>query len=109
MSIAPFQVLITGIAKSEEEIASVDEIYSMVRDAGIEVLCDDRKVSPGFKFADAELIGIPVRITVGKNYFNNNELEIKMRRTGVSENVTKENLLSRIREIIAEEMDIIDN
>lgn len=109
MSITPFQVLIVGIAKSEEETAAVDEIYSLVREAGIEVLCDDRKVSPGFKFADAELIGIPIRITVGKNYFNNNELEIKMRRTGESENVTKENLVPRIREIITKEMDIIGN
>lgn len=109
MTITPFQVCIVGIAKSDEETAAVDEIYSMMKDAGIEVLLDDRKVSPGFKFADAELIGIPVRITVGKNYFNNNELEIKMRRTGESENVTKGNLLARIMEIIKQETDIIEN
>ena len=108
MTITPFQVCIVGIAKSDEETAAVDEIYTMVKDAGIEVLLDDRKVSPGFKFADAELIGIPIRITVGKNYFNNNELEIKMRRTGESENVTKGNLLARIMEIIKQETDIIE-
>ncbi|MBN2039822.1 MAG: proline--tRNA ligase [Spirochaetes bacterium] len=79
LSVAPFHVHLVGIAKSDEEVKTVEEIYNKIQDSGLEVLYDDRKVSPGFKFADADLVGIPVRITVGKSYFTNNEIELKFR------------------------------
>jgi prolyl-tRNA synthetase len=77
--ITPFQVHLIGIAKSDQEIAAVEGIYEKMTDAGIEVLYDDRKASPGFKFADADLIGIPLRITAGKGFFSSGELELKER------------------------------
>ncbi|TAL37180.1 MAG: proline--tRNA ligase [Spirochaetes bacterium] len=81
ITVAPFQVHLVGIAKTEDEARAVDEIYDTLCHAGIEVLYDDRKASPGVKFADADLIGIPIRITAGKGFFQSGEVEIKLRRS----------------------------
>ena len=78
-SIAPFDLHLVGLAKGEEDIAVVDEIYESLLEAGWDVIYDDRKASPGFKFADADLIGIPLRVTVGKSFFNDGDLEVKVR------------------------------
>ena len=67
MSVAPYHVIITLVKpgdKTQEAVA--EEIYSRLSDAGVEVLLDDRDERPGVKFKDADLLGIPVRITVGK-------------------------------------------
>ncbi len=80
MSVAPFQVHCISLAKNEKEEGAADTIYSMLVDAGIEVLYDDRTASPGFKFGDADLIGIPIRITLGKAFFgDSSSIEVKLR------------------------------
>ena len=79
VSIAPFSVHLVGLGKSEEEIARVEEVYNMLMEKGFDVLYDDRKASPGFKFADADLLGMPVRVTAGKTFFQDGELEVKER------------------------------
>ncbi len=99
-SIAPFQVHLIGIAKTEEETAAVDKVYETLLDAGIEVLYDDRKASPGFKFADADLIGIPLRVTAGKGFFANGELEFKERKNKDILNIPSEKLLDTIKEYL---------
>ena len=99
LSVAPFHVHLVGIAKSDEEKAVVEEFYSLVRDSGVDVLYDDRKASPGFKFADADLIGIPVRITVGKTYYNNKEIEVKLRASEEIKAVTKEKLIGFLKDL----------
>ncbi|MBR1990107.1 MAG: proline--tRNA ligase, partial [Firmicutes bacterium] len=67
MSVAPYHVIVTLVKPEDEEQASVAEnIYKTLQSAGVEVLLDDRKERPGVKFKDADLLGIPVRITVGK-------------------------------------------
>jgi len=99
-SVAPFQIHLIGIAKSDEEIAAVDKIYETLLDSGIDVLYDDRKSSPGFKFADADLIGIPLRVTAGKGFFANGELEFKERKSKEIKNVSSEKLLDTIREYL---------
>ena len=67
MSVAPYHVIIT-LVKPDDEVQSAlaEEIYEKLEAVGVEVLLDDRKERPGVKFKDADLIGIPVRITVGK-------------------------------------------
>ena len=67
MSVAPYHVIVT-IVKAGDEVqeAVADEIASALEKAGVEVLVDDRKERPGVKFKDADLIGIPVAITVGR-------------------------------------------
>ena len=68
MSVAPYHVIITLVKPADEEQAkAAEEIYQKLLDAGVEVLLDDRKERPGVKFKDADLLGIPIRITVGKN------------------------------------------
>ncbi len=79
LSIAPFHIHLVGLTKTDEEMRAADEIYSDIVNSGLEVLFDDRKASPGFKFADADLIGIPVRVTIGKSYYTNKEIEVKLR------------------------------
>jgi prolyl-tRNA synthetase len=104
MTVAPFQVHLVGIAKSKEEIDAVQEIYSMIGDAGIEVLFDDRQASPGFKFADADLVGIPLRITVGKRFFDGGEIEVKHRHSGEIGKVDKDGLVALLQSLIGQEM-----
>ncbi len=105
ISVAPFHIHLIGIAKTEEEFKAVDDIYSLIVDSGLEVLYDDRKASPGFKFADADLVGIPVRITIGKSYFSDNLIEIKLRASKEIKRITKESLLSFLKEL----KDLINN
>ncbi len=103
MTVAPFQVHLVGIAKSEDEISAVEEIYEMLTNAGIEVLYDDRKASPGVKFADADLIGMPVRVTVGKSFFKDGEIEVKLRRESEIARVGKDAFIGHVRGLIEKE------
>ncbi len=77
--LAPFQVIIVPIDYSDKKIKeTADKIYKELTDSEIEVLLDDRDVRPGIKFKDADLIGIPVRITVSQRYLPE-QVEIKHR------------------------------
>ena len=78
--IAPFQVLILPISK--EQLPQAEEIYKGLIAAGVEVLLDDRDERAGVKFKDADLIGIPVRLTVGPKGLAKEEVEVKLRMTG---------------------------
>ncbi|HPJ34159.1 MAG TPA: proline--tRNA ligase [Spirochaetota bacterium] len=95
--ITPFHVHLVGISKTDEEIKSIDEIYDKLLNAGIDVLYDDRKASPGFKFADADLIGIPLRITAGKGFFANGELELKERGKKEIVNIPADKIIDEIK------------
>ncbi|WP_127585130.1 proline--tRNA ligase [Paenibacillus koleovorans] len=67
-AVAPFQVhLIQVSLKDEQQTALAESLYRQLREAGIDVLLDDRDERPGVKFKDADLIGIPIRVTVGKH------------------------------------------
>ncbi len=94
--VTPFHVHLVGISKTDEETKAVDDIYDKLMNAGIDVLYDDRKASPGFKFADADLIGIPLRITAGKNFFANGELEFKERSKKEINNIPSEKIIDEI-------------
>jgi prolyl-tRNA synthetase len=80
-SIAPFDVELVGLGKpGTEEHALAERVYGELREAGLDVLYDDRDLGPGAKFADAELLGCPLRITVGKRTLAAGELEVQVRR-----------------------------
>jgi prolyl-tRNA synthetase len=100
ISVAPFDVHLVGIAKQDDEIKKIEEIYETLRTSGIDVFYDDRNVSPGFKFADADLIGIPVRITIGKTYFQKGEAEIKLRKDGKVYTVPKVTLVDEMKALL---------
>jgi prolyl-tRNA synthetase len=80
-SVAPFEVHLVSLAKNREDETGqqAEAIYQTLLAAGIEVLYDDRKESPGVKFADADLIGIPWRVTVSSRSLQNGGVEVKRR------------------------------
>ncbi len=81
VSVAPYEVIITVVrADDEATIAAAESMYADLEEAGIEVLLDDRLERPGVKFADAELIGIPYRITVGPRGVEEGKVELVTRR-----------------------------
>ncbi|HRR84859.1 MAG TPA: proline--tRNA ligase [Phycisphaerae bacterium] len=80
MSIAPFEVLIVALDTREEGVMSAARrIHDRLAEEGMDVLLDDRDARPGFKFKDADLIGIPIRVTVGKKGLTEGVVEVKMR------------------------------
>ncbi len=78
-SVAPFQVHLMHIGKGDEVRQTADSLYETLQQAGFEVLYDDRKASPGVKFNDADLIGIPWRVTVGGRSLAQGGVEVKRR------------------------------
>ncbi|MCF8008447.1 MAG: proline--tRNA ligase, partial [Halanaerobiales bacterium] len=81
-SIAPFKVIILPLGNDKNVKEVSEEIYNNLLNKDIEVLLDDREERAGVKFNDADLIGIPLRITVGKRSLKNEVLEVKNRQTG---------------------------
>jgi prolyl-tRNA synthetase len=80
-ALAPFDVELVGLGKAGEEALDVAErLYGELRESGLDVLYDDRAASPGEKFADAELLGCPLRVTVGRKALEAGELEAQIRR-----------------------------
>jgi prolyl-tRNA synthetase len=80
MSITPFQIIVTPVNMNDEEIAKQSEaIYARLKERGLEVLFDDRDERAGVKFKDADLIGIPIRITVGAKRLKEGNVEVKFR------------------------------
>jgi len=89
--LAPYTVIITNLGINDETINSAAEkLYQDLQNAGIEVLIDDRDERPGFKFKDADLLGIPYRVTVGKSFLKNGTFEIKQRKNGTIQELTPE-------------------
>jgi len=80
ISIAPFEVLITPVNQDDPAVSEAAErIYTELKAAGIDVLIDDRDLRGGVKFKDADLIGIPIRVTVGKKSVVEGNVEVKLR------------------------------
>ena len=100
MAIAPYHAIVT-LVKPEDEVQKkvAEEIYSALSDAGVEVLLDDRDERPGVKFKDADLLGFPIRITVGK-MAPEGKVEYKLRRDADKQELT-------IAEAIAKAIDTV--
>jgi prolyl-tRNA synthetase len=80
-ALAPFDAELVGLGREGEEARDVaEQLYDELREAGLEVLYDDRAASPGEKFADAELVGCPLRLTVGRKSLEAGELDAQVRR-----------------------------
>jgi len=77
MSVAPYEVVLTVVKTDDENSMKIaDQIYADLDANGIDVLFDDRDERPGVKFADAELIGIPIRVTIGPRGLENGMVEL---------------------------------
>ena len=107
MPIAPFQVLLLPVnIKIDFLRETAEQLYQSLSENGVEVLYDDREETPGVKFKDADLIGIPLRVTLGEKNLKKGLVEIKKRRTGEISLVKKEEAVSKIKEMIDQEMKI---
>jgi prolyl-tRNA synthetase len=97
MSVAPYEVAITVLRPTEEPSRSAaEEIYAGLQAAGIDVILDDRDERPGVKFKDAELIGIPLRLTLGPRGLDNGIVEVLDRRTGTSGEIALAEVVAEI-------------
>jgi prolyl-tRNA synthetase len=82
ISVAPYQVhlvMLPGKKGGETVITFAEKLYNELQGCGIEVLFDDRLESPGIKFNDADLIGLPIRLTIGERSLSAQEIELKRR------------------------------
>lgn len=98
--ITPFDVHLLGLGmkKFEDVREAADKIYEELKSAGFDVLFDDRDESPGIKFNDADLIGIPVQLIVGSKNLKNGDVEIKYRESGEREIVKIEDYILKLKE-----------
>ena len=95
-SIAPFDVHVIPVnAKKDDQMAMANDLEGQLTAAGYEVLVDDRKERAGVKFADADLIGIPLRVTIGKKAADG-IVEVKIRKTGETIEVKQEELVNTV-------------
>nr|WP_315019920.1 proline--tRNA ligase [uncultured Aminipila sp.] len=103
MPIAPYHVIVTLVNPDDEVQAEVAEgIYQDLLREGVEVLLDDRNERPGVKFKDADLLGIPVRITVGRGAVNG-QVEYKLRREADKEEISADDAIARAIKTVNEE------
>jgi prolyl-tRNA synthetase len=101
-SIAPYQVYLCPLDMDNLEIASAaEELYSSLQDEGLEVLFDDRAESPGVKFNDADLLGIPIRLVLSARTLRSASAEVKQRRQKEAELVPLEEIAHRLRQIVS--------
>lgn len=98
LEVAPYHVsVIPANVKNEEQATKAEEIYNELRKMEVEALLDDRKERAGVKFKDSELMGIPMRITVGK-MIGEGQVEFKLRNGGEVETLSIEEVYNRVRE-----------
>lgn len=97
-AIAPYDLYLGYIGKTPETKEVVESLYTEFKKAGYEVLFDDRQLGPGMMFKDADLIGLPLRVILGeRDFLATGEIEVKVRKTGETLKVKKEELLSTIK------------
>lgn len=94
-AIAPYHVVITPIKYDGQAKAVADDLYQKLGEAGLDVLLDDRDERPGVKFNDADLIGIPLRITIGDKGLAGGQVEFKPRKAEKAENISLAEVVSR--------------
>lgn len=103
MTVAPFKVcIVPSNMKDEHIVETADKIYQALTESNIDTIYDDRDERLGVKFNDMDLIGIPIRITVGKKLAEN-KVELKLRKEDTSTDVDVENVIEEIKNIIEKE------
>jgi prolyl-tRNA synthetase len=99
ITVAPYHVHLVALRKGEIE---AEKLYEELLDEGVEVLFDDRDETPGVKFNDADLIGIPIRVTVSKRSLDQNGVEIKLRTSKDKEIVALDDAIDLVHKMIAD-------
>ena len=102
-AMTPFDIAIVplGMDKSERVKAAAEDLYRACESAGLSAFLDDRAERPGVKFAELELLGMPVRVTIGERSLAEGKLEITRRRSGETEMISPEQALDRIHHLLS--------
>jgi prolyl-tRNA synthetase len=101
INIAPFEVLVTCVNQNVEEVArAAENIYQDLKQNGMDVLLDDRDQRGGGKFKDADLIGIPIRVTVGKRSVEEGNAEVKLRRAADGRKVALADIVPTVTDLV---------
>ncbi len=109
VSIAPYDLYLVSLAtdRTPEVGAAADDVYKQLMGQGVEVLYDDRDERAGVKFNDADLMGMPLRLTVGKRGVENGVAELKFRRTGEVREVPLADIVEGIQAALQEEWTVV--
>jgi prolyl-tRNA synthetase len=106
-SIAPFHVLLLPINYKDERLrVAADQLYQVLQQQSVEVLLDDRDERPGVKFKDADLVGMPLRVTIGPKGLEKGVIELRWRRDGNTEEVPLGDAAERIRTLICQAVQV---
>ena len=96
---------ICAIRSDNADVAAVsNNLYKELMAIGVEVIFDDRNVSAGFMFSDADLLGVPVRVTIGPKTVGNGVVEVSTRDKTLAENVTVEAAVEFIKDIVKKKL-----
>jgi prolyl-tRNA synthetase len=102
-SIAPFHVLILPINYKDQKLRdAADKLFEELRQSGVDVLLDDRDERPGVKFKDADLIGIPLRVTIGAKGLEKGSVELRRRRDGKTDEIAMADATKQIQTLITQ-------
>ncbi len=103
LSIAPYHIYLCPLDLENPQVAAkAEKLYADLETQGLEVLFDDRKESPGVKFNDADLLGIPIRVIISPRTLETNSVEVKRRSEKESELVPLEGIAARLKELITD-------
>jgi prolyl-tRNA synthetase len=101
LPISPAAVIILNLSPKDEEISkAAEEIYQALRHEGIDVLIDDRDERPGSKFKDADLLGIPFRLTIGTRFAKEGIVEVRQRQTSKTLDVPHDEALAQLMKLL---------
>jgi prolyl-tRNA synthetase len=99
ITVAPYHVHLVALREGEKQAG---ELYAQLKDSGLEVIFDDREESPGVKFTDADLIGVPIRITVSKRSLEAGGVELKLRRDKDNQTIPLGEVVEKVKAIKAD-------
>ncbi len=100
-AIAPWQLHLCAIRSDNEEVkAFADELYNKLQEAGVEVIYDDRSVSAGIMFSDADLLGVPLRVVVSPRNIKNGVIEVSSRDKTLSESISIDNAVESLLKLL---------
>jgi prolyl-tRNA synthetase len=102
VAVAPFEIVVVIAQQDDPTVAEAGEqVYQALLEAGVEVIVDDRSVRAGVKFSDAELVGIPFRVTVGKRGLASGTVELTDRAAGSTVQIPLDEVAKHAREAVA--------
>jgi len=101
LEISPFDIHFVLIGKSQEILDTANQIYGELQDNNYDTLFDDRAAGPGFKFKDADLLGVPFQLVLGERDFKESgELALVIRKTGKKVAFKRDQLISKLKEYL---------